>query len=68
MIVCSDMTLLRRFYGSENGLKLSSERESVLEHIAQGAKRIDAREAVFYLSAYYQKASVTTLCAVISYL
>ncbi|MDF5542891.1 hypothetical protein P3707_18425 [Vibrio parahaemolyticus] len=55
MIVCSDMTLLRRFYGSENGLNLSSERASVLEHIAQGAKRIDAREAVFYLSAYYQK-------------
>ncbi|ELM0338883.1 hypothetical protein Q3051_001832 [Vibrio vulnificus] len=55
MIVCSDMTLLRRFYGSENGLNLSSERASVLEHIAQEAKRIDAREAVFYLSAYYQK-------------
>ncbi|MFA0415280.1 hypothetical protein AB4520_16000 [Vibrio renipiscarius] len=55
MIVCSDMTLLRRFHGSENGLNLSSERASVLEHIAQGAKRIDAREAVFYLSAYYQK-------------
>ncbi|GMM91152.1 hypothetical protein [Vibrio fortis] len=55
MIVCSDTTLLRRFYGGENGLNLSSERASVLEHIAQGAKRIDAREAVFYLSAYYQK-------------
>jgi hypothetical protein len=55
MIVCSDMTLLRRFYGSENGLNLSSERASVLDHIAQGAGRIDASEAVFYLSAYYQK-------------
>ncbi|MCG9751351.1 hypothetical protein L1D54_12730 [Vibrio brasiliensis] len=54
MIVCSDMVLLRRFYSSENGLNLSSERDSVLHYIAQGAKQIDAREVVFYLSAYYQ--------------
>lgn len=55
MIACSDMTLLSRFYGAENGLNLQSDKHNVLEHILEGAARIDAKESVFYLWSYYKK-------------
>lgn len=55
MVVCSDMTLLTRFFGGENGLNLSSEKANVQEYVEQEAKRIDKREPILYLTAYYQK-------------